>query len=105
MIGGAVLSLVYMSKHSRNLILDNSGVAETMVIRGAVKIARLFVISLKCARLSLKFDRIKGMEIRIRFDGLIFWSNRIRIKVKFDSIRFVRSSTCGVRASSGVACE
>ena len=49
LIGVAVLSLVYMSKHGSNLILDNSGVAETMVIRGAVKIARLFVISLKCA--------------------------------------------------------
>jgi hypothetical protein len=30
LIGGAVLSLVYMSKHGSNLILDNSGVAETM---------------------------------------------------------------------------
>jgi hypothetical protein len=49
LIGGAVLSLVYMSKHGSNLILDNSSVAKTMVIWGAVKIERLFVISLKCA--------------------------------------------------------
>jgi len=57
-IGGAVLLLVYMSKHGSNLILDNSGVAETMVIWGAVKIARLFVISLKCATAHLcPFER------------------------------------------------
>ena len=54
----------------------------------------LFVtIYLSMSRRDVQVNKTKRVDYITTIDRLIFWSNRIRIKVKLDSIRFVRSSS------------